>query len=725
MKTIIKTFFILLIFLTSQSAIGQWVTIPDPNFVAWLNANGYSGCMNGNQLNKQCNQVLNTTSINCSNSNISDISGVEHFVNLTNLNCGYNPIISINALPASLISLNCTNYTFNSLTDLPFSLPPNLRYLYLDLNNISWLPDPLPDSLRVLGCGSNPISTLPPLPSKLEWLTCSDTDIQSIPPLPSTLRHLEAEYMSNLNEIPALPDTLEGLWLDNTPALKCLPSLTYIENFGFNNSGFYCVPNYGTVLYSSPSLNSIPICNLVVDTCAMNFNISGQVYMDSNNSCSRDSLESLVSGVKVRLYQGSTLLGQNYSGLNGIYTLNTTLGNFQYNINEPHFPFDVICPISGFHNSSFTPADSMDTGKDFGLACKATPLVEIISGTKISGSFFPADTVIYKLKAGDVAQGFNITCASGISGIMKVWLENSPAQILGVFPAGSMIPVISGDTLIYTISDFGTTNPDSAFRFLIRVDSTATIADLVKVNAQLYVQSTSQSKQFIYPVTNSFDPNHKEVIPPDFLTVTSEPLLYTIQFQNTGNAPAQNIIITDTIDSDLDLSSFRLLDYSVRPSVSITGNSITFTFADINLPDSLTNEPESHGFVQFEISLKPNRPPGTIIENTANIYFDFNPPVITNTTVNTVVTPTSLHEHSDQHFSLSPNPASFETKISTSADGNYKVLIFDITGRIVHQDRFNGTQHTLQLSGLTKGLFVIELRNTSDEGYRKMLIVGD
>ena len=42
----------------------QFVTIPDANFVTWLNNNGFSSCMNGNQLNASCPAVQNTIALN-------------------------------------------------------------------------------------------------------------------------------------------------------------------------------------------------------------------------------------------------------------------------------------------------------------------------------------------------------------------------------------------------------------------------------------------------------------------------------------------------------------------------------------------------------------------------------------------------------------------------------------------------------------------------------------
>ena len=93
----------------------------------------------------------------------------------------------------------------------------------------------------------------------------------------------------------------------------------------------------------------------------------------------------------------------------------------------------------------------------------------------------------------------------------------------------------------------------------------------------------------------------------------------------------------DTLDANLDVSSFELLAYSVQPVVQIIGNVARFNFPNINLPDSNSNEPGSHGFVQFRIKLKNGLQLHTAISNTSYIYFDFNSPVQTNTVVDTLL----------------------------------------------------------------------------------------
>lgn len=143
-------------------------------------------------------------------------------------------------------------------------------------------------------------------------------------------------------------------------------------------------------------------------------------------------------------------------------------------------------------------------------------------------------------------------------------------------------------------------------------------------------------------ITCAYDPNDKQVFPigyaePHFIQNETE-LEYLIRFQNTGNAPATHVLVTDTIDENLDLASFELKanSHSVTTTIKPEDRVIEFFFENIMLPDSVANEPESHGLVSFLITPYPNLDPETVLNNTGNIYFDNNPPITTNTTWNTI-----------------------------------------------------------------------------------------
>lgn len=149
-----------------------------------------------------------------------------------------------------------------------------------------------------------------------------------------------------------------------------------------------------------------------------------------------------------------------------------------------------------------------------------------------------------------------------------------------------------------------------------------------------------------HPLIGSWDPNDKQAFPqglgPAHNILNDTEIEYLVHFQNTGTDTAFHVVIRDTLSPSLDVATVRLGAAS-RPCrfEIVSGNALKFIFDDILLPDSTTNEPASHGFVQFSVRQKsaPVNPSETLIENRAAIYFDYNAPVLTNTVFHTVAGP--------------------------------------------------------------------------------------
>lgn len=147
------------------------------------------------------------------------------------------------------------------------------------------------------------------------------------------------------------------------------------------------------------------------------------------------------------------------------------------------------------------------------------------------------------------------------------------------------------------------------------------------------------------PIIGAYDPNDKQVQPTGFgasgYTLPYTQLQYQIRFQNTGNDTAFRIVIIDTLAPVLDIQSLQFGNSSHPYQLEVEDAEpfvLKFVFDNILLPDSNVNEAASHGFIKFSITHQEySFPPlGAVIENFADIYFDFNPPIRTNTTVNTI-----------------------------------------------------------------------------------------
>ena len=229
-------------------------------------------------------------------------------------------------------------------------------------------------------------------------------------------------------------------------------------------------------------------------------------------------------------------------------------------------------------------------------------------------------------------------------------------------------------------------------------------------------------------IIGSYDPNDKSVIPKgvgDENRITdSVALEYKIRFQNIGNDTAFRVVIIDTIDTDfLNLNSLQLgvssHDYTAE---IINSNVLMFTFENILLVDSTTNEPESHGFVQFKISQQAGNQRDDLIENNAGIYFDYNEPVITNKAFNFIGLPDSTtaiaivsqikndipakvcyeNNHLHIHLSLVAN------------NEQYAFTLYDVLGKKIKQEhQLLVPYHKMSVGNLTKGVYIFEIETNS------------
>jgi len=228
---------------------------------------------------------------------------------------------------------------------------------------------------------------------------------------------------------------------------------------------------------------------------------------------------------------------------------------------------------------------------------------------------------------------------------------------------------------------------------------------------------------------NSFDPNAKSAYPEGYGTMhdiePNTPLEYIIYFQNTGSDTAFTVVLRDTLDKWLDLGSFEAGASSHRYSYAFEENrTLKFTFNDINLPDSTTNEVASNGFVSFKITPKSSTPLSTIIKNKAAIYFDFNEPIITNETFHTIsedfidviINNLSELQHSRGNIMVRPNPFSDETVISIQNHlaNTYQLRVYDAQGRFVRQEIHHSADIVFKKKGINEGIYFYYI--TSDKG---------
>ena len=203
-RKLLRIFLILhFAFFIFNSSQAQFAFIPDTNFRNFLMNNGFAGCMKGDSLDTTFTAVVNATSIICNNQNIQNLSGIEYFDNLQQLNIIYNQVLYFPRLPESLLWFYCGD---NNLSTLP-ALPSALTVLNFEHNNLINLP-PLPPTLISLNCSQNQLSSIYSYPPYLIELICDQNAINYLAPLPSSMRYFYCSE-NQLTSLPfPLPDSL-------------------------------------------------------------------------------------------------------------------------------------------------------------------------------------------------------------------------------------------------------------------------------------------------------------------------------------------------------------------------------------------------------------------------------------------------------------------------------------------------------------------------------------
>ena len=210
---------------------------------------------------------------------------------------------------------------------------------------------------------------------------------------------------------------------------------------------------------------------------------------------------------------------------------------------------------------------------------------------------------------------------------------------------------------------------------------------------------------FIETCTGSHDPNLKTVSPVGPVDENDSILSYTIYFQNTGTAATRFIYVTDTLTPYLDpITVVNLASSAPYSNFGISGKGIlTWTFNPYFLPDSVANASGSKGFIKFSVKRRLSAPVGSVISNTASVYFDYNQPVLTNT-VPTLITPVT---HNNISVTTFPNPFNdFANVVVTGIKQPYSFQLYDVTcGLQLTIPSLNTNQFKLNSAGLADGVY--------------------
>lgn len=355
--------------------------------------------------------------------------------------------------------------------------------------------------------------------------------------------------------------------------------------------------------------------------------ISGICYFDENNNGVLDTAEVGLSNISIQIAANYQL-----TNLNGEFK--SILASGDYEVSAMHPDTNWVLSSDSSQYNVLLNGVSLDDN-NFGF----TPI---------------RDTSIFEVYLGSAPTRCGFTVPFWLS------LNNKGTQFESRLIALEIDPLVTFDS---SIPNPDSTSLDGRILFwdinhfapgqyeIIQLFFQMPSADFIGEPIYQNIYSTSNHQDSIQTDTTFFssvincayDPNDKLVEPDRYAdenyTLFDEELRYTIRFQNTGTDTAFNVRINDVLDTNLEISTLRVIaashDYNTR--LYPETNSVDFMFDNILLPDSTTNEIQSHGFINFAIHSKDGLDENSIIRNEAAIFFDFNDPIITNTVQNTLV----------------------------------------------------------------------------------------
>ena len=659
---------------------------------------------------------------NC-NVNIIDLSTL---INLKILGCGNNGISNLNLTP--LTNLQDLNVFNNLLTTIDLNGLNNLKILDCSANlfttlNINFLIGLLELTYGNVNLAPVDITSLINL-KKLGFKSGNQlpAGLENLPNLTglivsgTTISYLDISILSNLNYFWCNYNVfLNYLNIKNGGELSQFVSINSNPNLSFicvNDIDIQNVSN--NVDQNNSALQISSYCNF---TPGGNYNtITGEIHFDlNNNGC--DITDPIIANQRVDINDG-TNIGAAFTNNLGNYKFYSVEPTLYLNpvLENPTY-FNALGSAFNFLNGGFGQTGIVDfclspNGIHNDLEVVILPITSAIPG------FNAKYKIIYKNKGNQVLSGsvnFNFDDAV----LDYVMASLGPTAITSgnlSWDYNNLLPFENRNILIEFTTNAPTATPPLNQGDILNFSATINPIigdDLVSDNTFNYNQM----------VINSYDPNDITCLEGAAEPVTSigQYLHYSIRFENVGTAPAQNIVVKSIIDTNkYDINTLQVMHASADVRTVININKVEFIFEGINLNARSGTPPVGgHGDVLFKIKTKPTLTNGESVLNKANIYFDYNFPIITNDAITTFSTLSSQVFKIDESVSVSPNPANAIINIKANSEIK-NIELYDVQGRILETVL---DVISLNISDKTNGIYFLKI--TTENGAKVEKIIKE
>ncbi|HRF99620.1 MAG TPA: T9SS type A sorting domain-containing protein [Bacteroidia bacterium] len=452
--------------------------------------------------------------------------------------------------------------------------------------------------------------------------------------------------------------------------------------------------------------------------------VNGNVFIDNNSDCVKNTGDNNLTNGFVIANPGNHY---GYTNNNGDYFINNLpYGTYSLSIGNIYSGLIPSCTTTINTTINSGQPNSFNNNLSAGFNSTTQPDIRVTSwGNGIVPGF--NGYMNYTLN--------NLNNVNG-SGILKATLPS--AFIPDITLVTPSTYTLSGDTVMWTFTNLNyTNNPYASFIVQFTTPISTPLGSIFTSCAYAQTSTTdfnpiNNTYCYYRTVTGSFDPNDKTPNPVGVgstgdIAASVTDLTYLIRFQNTGNGPAVNIVVKDTLSPNVDVNTFEMLGSSHNYNIEILpGNILKWKFNNIMLPDSNSNEPASHGYIQYRVKRNPVYEPGTQIKNTAYIYFDFNEPVVTNTAINTIAYVTDIKSSSsiNDGWNVYPNPSTGALYIvnSSSVMETSQVQVLNAIGQVVLEETITSNYKNIDLSKLNNGVYFVKISSENNSIVKRVVL---
>lgn len=510
------------------------------------------------------------------------------------------------------------------------------------------------------------------------------------------------------------------------------------------SNGYSTVTLTATNIPSGFSINSNGTINVLPGTAAGTYTISYQICaVQSPTSCSTATVTVNVANEGFLL---KAFVDTNSNGTQDAGESNFNFGQFTYQINNTGATTSIASSNGMYYIQESNTANSYDFGftidsnysSYYTVTTSSYNDVNFVSGSGVTVYNFPVTQLPYSDAM--VTLSPFVAPRPGFTYQNRIAYKNAGNQPIAT---GTVTFNKSNTVTITNISQTGTTPTATGFTYdftnllpnetrqiivTMQVPTIPTVAlgNLITNTAAVTIPASdlmlsNNNSSLTQTIVGSYDPNdkteshggkivHSTFGPNDYLT-------YTIQFENTGTYQAENVRINDVLDVKLDETSIKMVNASHNYLLTRVNNNLNWNFNGIDLA------PSGKGEVTFQVKPKPGYAIGDIIPNTASIYFDFNPAIVTNTFTTEFVSTMSVSEFKNSTFMAYPNPTNGTVTISSKDTASLisTVIVTDILGKTIQTKTINNTTAIVDLSDLSSGIYFAKVKSENSESVIKIV----